>query len=63
MSDHVQSTEVFYTNQPSHKAHLCWKQSVRRAITFWAQAITVPLKGHNHRCLAKVNAVKQNLRP
>lgn len=44
MSDHVQSIKVFYTNLASNKAHLYWKQSVGIALTFWAQAVTIPLE-------------------
>lgn len=44
MFDHVQSIKIFYTNLASNKAHLYWKQSVGIAITFWAQAITIPLE-------------------
>lgn len=56
MSDHVQSIKVFYTNLASNKAHLCWKQSVERAITFWAQAM------ERVRPQAKVNVITQTLR-
>lgn len=50
---HVQSIKTFYTNKVSDKARICWEQSAGRVIMFWVQAITIPLKGHGHRCLAK----------